>query len=182
MMLFRLLVILPLTVTAFVLPNGGGAFRRSSLLRESSDPSSPSIDVSDLGLTMDDFNKPLPSEVLESLTSSGCDSTNRLDDDGGCEWSETLEAVSVTLNIPGLRGQPPAAVSVLFSTTTMSVSVFGRVVWSAILFGSVDPEGSSFEEPVNGADMVPVIHIHVKKADAKLWGGYILQIGENSIL
>jgi hypothetical protein len=177
MMLSRLLVILPLTVSAFVLPNGG-AFRRSSLLH--SDPLS--IDVSDLGLTMDDFNKPLPSELLEGLTSSGFESTNRLDDDGGCEWSETLEAMSVKLTIPGLRGQPPAAVSVLFSTTTMSVSVFGRVVWSAILRGTVDPEGSSFYEPENGADMVPVIRVNVKKEDANLWGGYILQIGENSIL
>jgi hypothetical protein len=178
MMLSRLLVILPLTVSAFVLPNGG-AFHRSSLLH--SDPPS-SVDVSDLGLTMDDFNKPLPSELLEGLTSSGCESTNRLEDDGGCEWSENLDAMSVKLQIPGLRGQPPAAVAVLFSTTTMSVSVFGRVVWSAVLRGTVDPEGCSFYEPDLGDNFVPVIRVNVKKEESKLWGGYILQIGENSIL
>jgi hypothetical protein len=187
--LSRVLVILPLTVSAFVLPNGG-AFRRStrstsSLLHSSSDPSSKSTnaDVSDLGLTMDDFNAPFPPELLEGLTSTGYESTNRLETvhDEGCEWTESLEACSVQLLIPGLRGQPSAAVAVLFSTTTISVSVFGRVVWSTILRGSINPASSSFEVE-NGADMIPVIRLQVRKEDAALWGGFILQIGEDSLL
>jgi hypothetical protein len=39
-----------------------------------------------------------------------------------------------------------------------------------------------FYEPENGADMVPEIRVNVRKEEAKLWGGYILQIGENSIV
>jgi hypothetical protein len=178
MMLCRLLAILPLTVSAFVLPNGG-TFRRSSLLH--SDPPA-SIDVSDLGLTMDDFNQPFPPELLQGLVSSGCESTNRLDDDGGCEWSESLEAMNVKLQIPGLRGQPAAAVAVSFSTTTISVSVFGRVVWSAVLRGTIDPASCSYDEPENGADMIPAIRVNVGKEEATLWGGFILQIGEDSLL
>ena len=30
--------------------------------------------------------------------------------------------------------------------------------------------------------MVPEIRVNVRKEEAKLWGGYILQIGENSIV
>lgn len=181
MMLSRLLVMLPLSVSAFVSPTGGGAFHRSLLLHSDPSPSQSSIDVSDLGLTMDDFNAPLPPELLQGLTSTGYESTNRLVDNEGCEWTESLEACSVQLLLPGLRGQPSAAVAVLFSTTTISVSVFGRVVWSAILRGSIDPAGSYFEVE-NGADMIPVLRLHVRKEDAILWGGFILQIGEDSLL
>jgi hypothetical protein len=43
------------------------------------------------------------------------------------EWTGIVRGLrSVQLLIPGLRGQP-AAVAVLFSTTTISVSVFQRV-------------------------------------------------------
>jgi hypothetical protein len=192
MMLSRLqaLVILPLTVSAFVLPNtNGGAFRRSLLLHSSSDPSSSDAseslftDISDLGLTMDDFNAPFPPELLQGVKSTGYESTNKVAtvDDEGCEWTESSEAVSVQLLIPGLRGQPADAVAVLFSTTTISVSVFGRVVWSTILRGSIDPAECHFEVE-NGPDMIPVVRLLVIKGEAALWGGFILQIGENSLL
>jgi hypothetical protein len=132
---------------------------------------------------MDDFNAPFPPELLQGLTSTGYESTNKVDtvDDEGCEWTESLEACSVQLLIPGLRGQPAAAVAVLFSTTTISVSVFGRVVWSTILRGSIIPARCHFEVEL-GADMIPVIRLLVIKEDAALWGGFILQIGEDSLL
>jgi hypothetical protein len=193
-------VILPLTVSSFVLlpaNSVGVAFRQSgstqkpSFLLHSSSPGASdsnvnvnaNVDVSDLGLTMDDFNAPFPPELLEGLTSTGYESTNKVAtvDDEGCEWTESSEACSVQLLIPGLRGQPAAAVAVLFSTTTLSVSVFGRVVWSMILRGSINPARSSFEVE-NGADMIPVIRLQVRKQEAALWGGFILQIGEDSLL
>ena len=60
------------------------------------------IDVSDLGLTMDDLNAPLPEEAFQ-LTKSGTQSTSRVPgvDDDGCVWEETAEDMEVTLSIPG---------------------------------------------------------------------------------
>ena len=48
------------------------------------------IDVSDLGLTMEDLNKPLPKELLSSIERSGYQSTSRMPDvnDNGCYWVE----------------------------------------------------------------------------------------------
>ena len=48
------------------------------------------IDVSDLGLTMEDLSKPLPKELLFSIERSGYQSTSRMPDvnDNGCYWVE----------------------------------------------------------------------------------------------
>lgn len=142
-----------------------------------------SIDVSDLGLTMADFDKKIPIHNF-SIESSGYQSTSRIPevDDGGCHWVENAEDVDVTLRIPGLVGQPAEALSVLFSTTTVSVAAFGRVVWSAILMGIADLDDCTFLT-VEGKDGVPVIQLNVRKRDVdERWGGFILQIGEDSIL
>ena len=88
----------------------------------------------------------------------------------------------MTLRIPGLRGQPAECLAVLFSTTTISVTAFGRVVWSAIQMGISDVTDTFFltEE---GEDGIPIIQINVKKRDVdERWGGYILQVGEDSLL
>lgn len=143
----------------------------------------PSADVSDLGLTMDDLNEALPPEFF-GFTGNGYESTSRIESvvDDGCEWTETAEDVLATLQIPGLRGQPAGAMAVTFSSTTMSVSVFGRIVWSAILRGKIDPEASQFGV-AEGEDMVPIIRTTVRKESSEgRWGGLILQIGEDSIL
>jgi hypothetical protein len=73
--------------------------------------SSSFTDVSDLGLTMDDFNAPFPPTNSYRFDEYRYESTNKVDtvDDEGCEWTESLEACSVQLLIPGLRGQPAAA-------------------------------------------------------------------------
>jgi hypothetical protein len=149
-----------------------------------------SVDVSDLGLTMEDFNKPLPKELLASIERSGYQSTSRIPDveDDGCYWiesnnmSENYGTIDVTLVIPGLRGQPAGCLSVLFSTTTVSVSAFGMIVWSCIQKGISNPDGCSFLIE-DGKDMVPIIQMSVEKRDKdKVWDGFILQVGEDSIL
>ena len=142
------------------------------------------VDVSDLGLTMDDLNAPLPAEFFQSIETTGYESTSRIPSvqDDACMWTEEQSRIKVTLAIPGLRGQPPAALAVEFATNTVSITAFGQVVWSAILRGDVVPDSLKYET-FDGADMIPVIEIEIqKKAPYERWGGFILQIGENSIL
>ena len=133
--------------------------------------STTDIDVSDIG-------------VIET---SGYESTSRIPSvyDDACFWTETPTDVSVLLALPGLRGQPPMALSVLTSRNTISVAVFGRIVWSAILRGETLPETATFETR-EGVDFVPVIEYTVQKADdansQRRWDGFILQVGEDSLL
>ena len=49
-----------------------------------------SVDVSDLGVTMDDLKMPINSLEVEA---SGCESTSRISPDTGCVWSETASRV-----------------------------------------------------------------------------------------
>ena len=145
---------------------------------------SKQIDVSDLGLTMDDLNAPLPDQFLEGIETSGYESTSRISSvqDDACMWIEESDTIKATLAIPGLRGQPAMCLSVLTATNTISITAFGRVVWSCILRGNVRPETASFEAS-EGSDMIPIISFEVKKSETEeRWGGFILQIGEDSIL
>ena len=142
------------------------------------------VDVSDLGITMEDLEAPLPTELLQSIALQGVQSTSRIPttEDNGCMWTENSNTMDVTLVIPGLRGQPAAALAVTFSTTTATVSAFGRAVWSCILKGEVLPETATFVTE-DGIDMIPVVSLTVQKADETTrWGGFIEQIGEDSIL
>ena len=161
------------------------AQRQSSLQRPISlYQSNGQVDVSDLGLTMDDLNAPLPAELLRGIATSGYESTSRIPSvqDDACMWTEEESSIKATLAIPGLRGQPPAALSVEFATNTVSVFAFGQIVWSAILRGDVKPETLKIET-FDGPDLVPVIELEIEKATTEeRWGGFILQIGENSIL
>jgi len=149
------------------------------------DGNSPTeIDVSDLGLTMEDFNAPLPPEFFRSMETTGYESTSRIDttQNEGCMWTELPEKMKVTLAIPGLRGQPSMCLSVLTATNTLTVTAFGQVVWSCVLRAKVKPETAVFEA-TDGPDLVPTIEFEVMKAEAdERWGGFILQIGENSIV
>lgn len=143
-----------------------------------------SLDVSDLGLTMDDLEAPLPSELLGGISTAGYESTSRIPSvqDDACMWTECPKKMQATLAIPGLRGQPAMCLSVLTATNTVSVSAFGQVVWSCILRGEVKPETATFEAK-EGAGMIPTIEYEVEKSDSsERWGGFILQIGEDSIL
>ena len=73
------------------------------------------VDVSDLGVTMDDLKAPI-SDVME-VEASGCESTSRISPDSGCVWSETasrMEAQSHTLyrtpTLPQLQSRASAVV------------------------------------------------------------------------
>eukprot|EP00816_Leptocylindrus_hargravesii_P008508 CAMPEP_0196817170 /NCGR_PEP_ID=MMETSP1362-20130617/59134_1 /TAXON_ID=163516 /ORGANISM="Leptocylindrus danicus, Strain CCMP1856" /LENGTH=199 /DNA_ID=CAMNT_0042194759 /DNA_START=408 /DNA_END=1007 /DNA_ORIENTATION=- len=159
------------------------AFQKRVSVSTAAASSESSSDVSDLGLTMEDLDAPLPPELLQNLASSGYESTTRnLDnaDDRGCEWKENLDNLEVILSISGLRGQPAQCISVEFSTTTATVTAFGYVIWSCVLRGECVPESAKFNV-VDGQDMVPVIQLTVDKKEKQRWGGFIAQVGENTI-
>ena len=145
-----------------------------------------SIDVSDLGLTLDDFDVTFPksSDGGIQITTSGYESTSMIPsvDDNGVSWEEDSNIVGVKLSIPGLRGQPIAAMDVAITSNTCTVTVFGYAVWSCLLKGECLPESSSFQIE-DGKDMMPLITVSVeKKNNEKRWDGFILSIGEDSIL
>lgn len=177
---------LPLYASAFIATPLSSSANSGFSLRASSDQDGGgviSVDVSDLGLTMDDLEKKIPIHNF-SFESSGYQSTSRIPDvnDNGCYWVENADDLDVTLRIPGLRGQPAEALSVLFSTTTVSVTAFGRIVWSAIQMGISDLDDCMFLT-AEGEDGVPTIQLNVGKRDKdERWGGFILQVGEDSIL
>ena len=157
--------------------------RMSSSLRSENEDGVVSIDVSDLGLTIADLEKKIPIHNF-SLESSGYQSTSRLPDvdDEGCYWVENPEDLDITLRIPGLRGQPAEALSVLFSTTTTSITAFGRIVWSTIQMGISNTDDCTFMT-LDGEDGVPIVQLNIRKRDLdERWGGFILQVGEDSIL
>ena len=140
------------------------------------------VDVSDLGLTIDDIQKALPSEFFAGLETRGFESTSRNDSDQGCEWAENEAGFEVVLRIPGLRGQPSAAMNLDVTPTTLTVAVFGYAVWSCVLKGQVD-SASAVWGVEDGPEMTATIKLSVDKAAGeKRWGGFIGQIGEDSIL
>ena len=146
-----------------------------------------SIDVSDLGLTLDDFDVTFPKSSDDGglqITTSGYESTSMIPsvDDNGLSWEEDSNIVGVKLSIPGLRGQPIAAMDVAITSNTCTVTVFGYAVWSCLLKGECVPESSSFQIE-DGKDMMPLITLSVEKKNNEIrWDGFILSIGEDSIL
>lgn len=157
--------------------------RVPALISTSAQSDGDGIDVSDLGLTLDDLNAPLPDQMLQ-VASSGSESTSRIPgvDDMGCMWEEDKDSMDVTLSIPGIRGQPPAALDLALTKNTCTLTAFGYGVWSCILRGECLPESLSFSV-TDGNDNVPLISISVDKAiPGERWGGFIAGIGEDSIL
>jgi hypothetical protein len=142
------------------------------------------VDVSDLNLCIDDLTAPLPEAFAQSIQASGYESTSRIPSisDDACGWTEDALGLQVTLAIPGLRGQPSASLAVLCASNTCTITAFGYVVWSCVLRGMVKPE--SLQYTINdGIDMIPIIEVHVEKASPhERWGGFILQVGENSLI
>ena len=142
----------------------------------------PSVDVSDLGLTMDDLEEPLPPELTQGIATSGYESTQRLVSDDGCVWAETPELLEVALSIPGLRGQPAMAMAAEVTSTSMTVTAFGRDVWSCVLRGQCVPDSAEFSAE-DGPGALPVLRLSLAKANpGERWGGFIASIGEDSIL
>jgi hypothetical protein len=175
-------LLLTQAVSAFTIPVVENERRCIIKLASSSSPNE--IDVSDLSLTMDDLDAPLPSQLLQGITTTGYESTSRISSvkDDACMWTESPEKMQATLAIPGLRGQPAMCLSTLTASNTLSVTAFGQVVWSCILRGGVKPETVVFEAK-ESADMIPIIEYEVEKSEPdERWGGFILQVGEDSIL
>ncbi|KAJ1623618.1 hypothetical protein T492DRAFT_912459 [Pavlovales sp. CCMP2436] len=144
-----------------------------------------SIDVSDLGLTMADLERDLPPSVGggSSLVTSGVESSSGLAPrrDEGIAWKETYDLMECTLTIPGLRGQPTQAMLLEMSETTATVTVFGRIIWTCILRGDVDPTSAVSSVRMDG--MQPVIELSVHKASPEpRWNGFLDSIGVDSIL
>mmetsp|Transcript_11572 Transcript_11572/g.13185 ORF Transcript_11572/g.13185 Transcript_11572/m.13185 type:complete len:194 (+) Transcript_11572:75-656(+) len=162
--------------------NHGAISSSSSSNNERGTPTE--VDISDLGLTMDDFNAPLPSEIFGNIETTGYESTSKIPDvqDGACMWTESPDKMTATLRIPGLRGQPSMCLSILTATNTLSITAFGSIVWTCVLRGEVKPETVKFETK-DGPDMIPTVEFEVDKSEfGERWGGFILQIGENSLL
>ena len=72
------------------LRSGGACIGMAS---EEATPTPLSMDVSDLGVTMDDLKAPI-SDVMD-VEASGCESTSRISPDSGCVWSETASRMEV---------------------------------------------------------------------------------------
>mmetsp|Transcript_36652 Transcript_36652/g.87983 ORF Transcript_36652/g.87983 Transcript_36652/m.87983 type:complete len:190 (+) Transcript_36652:58-627(+) len=162
------------------LRSGGAGIGMAS---EEATPSPLSMDVSDLGVTMDDLKAPI-SDVMD-VEASGCESTSRISPDSGCVWSETASRMEVTLTIPGLLGQPAGSLAVEMTETTATITAFGRAVWSCVLLGLAVPASARTEvEPAAPpmTPMQPVVRLTVDKAESGRWGGLIKQIGEDSLI
>ena len=143
------------------------------------------IDVSDLGLTMEDLEAPMPELLGDgTLSNSGYESTSRLESskDQGCAWSETADGVEATITLAGLRGQPAGSLAVDLTETTATVTAFGQAVWSCVMRGEIEVERSSAQAS-DGEGMVPVLRIIVQKRPGSArWAGFVREIGEDSIL
>ena len=144
------------------------------------DDNKKTVSVADLGLTIDDLQKPLPTEMAEGLQTSGVESVSRINEDSGCQWTETSGTIEATLTIPGLRGQPAGCLAVEVTETTATVTAFGQTTWSCILRGLVDP--GSARARIDADGMQPVVRLALDKVESLRWGGLIKQLGEDSIL
>eukprot|EP00640_Fibrocapsa_japonica_P007168 CAMPEP_0113936142 /NCGR_PEP_ID=MMETSP1339-20121228/3115_1 /TAXON_ID=94617 /ORGANISM="Fibrocapsa japonica" /LENGTH=192 /DNA_ID=CAMNT_0000938501 /DNA_START=94 /DNA_END=672 /DNA_ORIENTATION=- /assembly_acc=CAM_ASM_000762 len=164
---------------SLISPNGQAPETRAlSTLQQSQ------VDVSDLGLTIEDLNSPLPPELLWDIAKSGHESTSRIhgQQNNGCAWTENAEQIEVVLAIPELRGQPSGCLAVELTESTVTVTAFGFAVWSAILRGKCIPIPISIVIE-DGKDLVPEIKFTVEKADKESqWAGFIAQIGEDSVI
>ena len=137
-----------------------------------------SVDVSDLGLSLEDLEAPIP--WGDGLEASGSESSSAISDDGGCLWRETAEVVSATLTIPGLVGQPSDALGCEFTESTLTVTAWGRTIWSCVLRGELKPEEARWGVAMEG--MQPVIEIAAPKGGTDRWGGFIKKMGVDSLL
>ena len=140
-------------------------------LRISGDGERISVDVADLGLTLDDLTRPLD-EVQAEICSRNSFS----------EWAETLDAIDIRMRHEGMRGQPCDAVKVDLTPTTITVSIFGYAVWSGVIKGPIVLD-QSYWEVEEGLDRIPTITLHLSKGYRELWGETWLEaIGVDGVL
>jgi hypothetical protein len=115
-----------------------------------------SVDVSDLGITVTDLNKPMEIQT----ESSGVGAR------GYYSWVEGNEFINVDFQHPGTAGQPAGSMRVDFTETTVGICVFGYAVWMAIPSGRLVPEQCSFtvEEAPVGQNRVPIVKMRMLKS------------------
>lgn len=171
------------TSVSIVCPQRQLHARRLVPPRSSAESPAPKISVKDLGLTMDDVMQSFPEDMLQEVVTSGYESTSRVpgNTDQGAAWTESAETVAVTLTVPGLRGQPAASLSIEATATTLTLTAWGRAIWSCVLRGAIDPNTASMSAE-DGVAMLPVLKFSARKAGARRWGGFIKAIGEDSLL
>mmetsp|Transcript_11397 Transcript_11397/g.29196 ORF Transcript_11397/g.29196 Transcript_11397/m.29196 type:complete len:207 (+) Transcript_11397:48-668(+) len=123
---------------------------------------------------------------------SGVESTTRFDSgDEGCVWTETADTVTVALQLQGLRGQPAACLDMHLASSrdaqhrgkgTATVTAFGRIMWSAILRGSLVVDACSVEME-DGMHMLPVLRVTARKLPGTpRWGGFIEEVEFNTLM
>ena len=135
---------------------------------------SNSVDVSDLNITMSDLEKPLDDVELE-FESSG------VSERGYYSWVESLKHIEVSFSHPGIRGQPKDAILAEFTSSTLTISIFGYVTYSAVLEGPIIPEESKIEIS-DGDDNIPKIFLDVTKATPGRWNRFVREVGANGLL
>ena len=135
----------------------------------------------------------------------GAESTTRLrgSDDEGCRWVETEETVTAQITLQGLRGMPAQCLAVHLATSrdaewrgkgVATVTAFGRIVWSCVLRGSIVVDACTADAH-DGAQMLPVMHVTVRKAkrprsgassstscSCSSWGGFIEEVEFNTLM
>ena len=112
------------------------------------------------------------------------ESSSRVSPDGGVRWTETSDEVSADIAVPGLIGQPAEALAVELTAATLTVTAFGRAMWSCVLRGTIDPEASEPRTTFAAAlGSPPVISIAlIKMPGTPRWNGLIESIGVDSVL
>ena len=147
-------------------------------------PHMKAVDVSDLGITMEDLEKPIEMQNGLDISATGVESTSGTNDDGGISWEENSAWMKATIKIPGLMGQPAESLNVALTENTMSVQAFGMQVWSCVLKGTINPEVSQPRTKFEGAmGAVPTITVELSKPPgAERWNGLVGSVGVDSIL
>lgn len=131
---------------------------------------------------MEDLEQSL--ESTADIVAIGLESTSgvpgRMDE--GISWREGQKWIEASLTIPGLRGQPSAALQLELTETTATVTCFGQAIWSCVLKGLVLPDTA--QVTVTESGMQPSINVRVAKADALAdrWSGFVDSIGVDSLL
>ena len=139
------------------------------------------IDVSDLGITIEDLDQPIKEIFAESGGSS---------QRGYYAWRESTDKMSVRWRHPGTSGQPHSAVRVDFTETTIAVFIFNYNVWTGMSKGCLDPSKCSYttEEPPQDGLPIPVVTMNIVKAEGsrERWNEVLVEgidgVAPNSML
>lgn len=136
--------------------------------------SATSVDVSDLNVSVTDLEKSL--EELELAVESTGTSAR-----GYYKWVESLTKMDVIMTHPGMLGQPGEAMDVIFTDTTVTVTCFGYIIWSALFIAPVVPEECSFTSK-SMDDRNVKFEFSISKVYYERWNEFISGVGLNGVL